>query len=194
MSKAYDRVEWKFVEAMMIQLGFGRRWITWIMRCVKTVTYSFVINGEPVGNLIPSRGLRQGDAISPYLFLLCAEYLSRLLVMAEQQRQIEGIRICSEAPPITHPFFADNSFIFIRAGFRKFVILRNILRLYEQATGQHVSFEKSSASFSKNVHRSLQDGLAAVLGVKRVEKHLKYLGLPMEVGASKVDAFQYLNE
>ncbi|KAL6193839.1 hypothetical protein ACLB2K_034923 [Fragaria x ananassa] len=136
MSKAYDRVEWKFLEAMMIQLGFGKRWITWIMRCVKTVTYSFVINGEPVGNLIPSRGLRQGDAISPYLFLFCAEYLSRLLVMAEQQHQIEGVRICPEAPPITHLFFADDSFIFIRAGFREFIILRNILRLYEKATGQ----------------------------------------------------------
>ena len=79
MSKAYDRVEWAFLEVMMRRLGFSDRWIGLMMICVKTVSYSVLINGEPKGKILPTRGLRQGDLISPYLFLLCVEGLTAML-------------------------------------------------------------------------------------------------------------------
>lgn len=75
------------------------------MACVKTVSYSFILNGEPRGKLLLNRGLRQGDSISPYLFLLCAEGLSRLLRKAEVEDRIHGVSIATGAPPITHFFF-----------------------------------------------------------------------------------------
>lgn len=91
MSKAYDRVKWQFLEVAMHRLGFARRWIKLIMACVQTVSYSVIVNGSPVGRIKPSRGIRQGDPISPYLFLLCAENLSALLFKAEQKGYITGV-------------------------------------------------------------------------------------------------------
>ena len=79
MSKAYNRVEWVFLEKIMQKMGFADKWRALIMKCVTTVSYSIKINGKPRGCIVPSRGIRQGDPLSPYLFLLCVEDLSALI-------------------------------------------------------------------------------------------------------------------
>ena len=78
MSKTYDRVEWRYLEEMMRRMGFQEKWIQLTMICVKTVSYSVFINGKPKGKLFPTRGFCQGDPISLYIFLLCAEGLSTM--------------------------------------------------------------------------------------------------------------------
>ncbi|KAL6141366.1 hypothetical protein ACLB2K_059655 [Fragaria x ananassa] len=142
------------------------------------VSYSFIINGEPVGEVVPSRGLRQGDAISPYLFVICAEFLSRQFAIVEDGDEFQGVRVCTGAPAISHLFFTDESFVFFKAEERGCRKVGSILSRYETLSGQQVSLAKSEIAFSRNVPRWKQDELTAVLGVKRVEKHKKYLGLP----------------
>jgi hypothetical protein len=104
MSKAYDRVEWCFLEAVMRHLGFNERWISLVMMCITSVHYSVLVNGTPCGLIIPSRGIRQGDPISPYLFLLCAEALSSLLTQANQRGLISGVPTSKRGPKISHFF------------------------------------------------------------------------------------------
>ena len=85
------------------------------MECVSTVTYSLLINGEPIGNIKPSRGIRQGDPLSPYLFLLCTEGLHRMIKKATDDGDIQGVSICRNGPKPTHLFFVDDSLLFCRA-------------------------------------------------------------------------------
>ena len=79
ISKAYDRVEWDFLQGIMTKLGFPEKWIQWVMGCVTTPTFSILINGKAYDNIRPFRGIWQGDPLSPYLFLLCAEGFISLL-------------------------------------------------------------------------------------------------------------------
>ncbi|CAM8877429.1 unnamed protein product [Rhodiola kirilowii] len=86
MSKAYDRVEWVFLERMMDAMGFAHEWIKKIMLCVKTVSYKVKVNGSITEEIKPSCGLRQGDPISRYLFLICAEWLTHTLAILPKNR------------------------------------------------------------------------------------------------------------
>ncbi|EPS71400.1 hypothetical protein M569_03359 [Genlisea aurea] len=82
------------------------------MLAITSVSYSLVINGEQVGHIAPKRGLRQGDPLSPFLFLICAEGLSSLLTSAELSNEIKGFRVSRNAPSISHLSFADDVMIF----------------------------------------------------------------------------------
>ena len=93
MSKAYDRVEWQFVVKMMEQMGFCQTWIKWILKCMSSVTFSFNINGESRDFVKPTRGIRQGDPLSPYLFLLVTEGFSNLLKKAMQEQRLIELKV-----------------------------------------------------------------------------------------------------
>lgn len=93
ISKAYDRVDWSFLEEIIHQMGFIDTWINRIMICVKHISFLVLINSELKGCIKASRGLRQGDPLTIYLFLLCIEGLISLLSSAEVEKQITGVRI-----------------------------------------------------------------------------------------------------
>ena len=135
ISKAYDRIDWDYLRDIMVQMGFSSRWVSWIMMCVETVDYSVLFNGASVGPIVPGRGLRQGDPLSPYLFIICAEGLSSLIREAERRNEIRGAMICTGAPIISHLLFADDCFLFFKACESEAIVMKNILATYEAASG-----------------------------------------------------------
>ncbi|GJT02855.1 serine carboxypeptidase-like protein 40 [Tanacetum coccineum] len=130
ISKAYDKVEWHFIRAVLENFGFPTRFTNLIMACVSSVSYSFNINGQVAGHVTPARGLRQGDPISPYLFIMCAGVLSSMIRKSVTQGHIHGVKVCRGAPAISHLFFADDSIFFLRASNAEVINLKNILVRY----------------------------------------------------------------
>lgn len=112
ISKAYDLVNWRYLQDRMRIMGFSEKWVRWIMLCVTTISYSVSFNDTTLGPILPSRGLRQGDPISPYLFLLCVEGISKLLKDAANNEVIHGCKISSTTLSVPHLHFADVSFFF----------------------------------------------------------------------------------
>ncbi|KAL5574544.1 hypothetical protein UlMin_016243 [Ulmus minor] len=144
MEKAYDRVEWDFIQRVMDKLGFSIGWTKKIMACISSVSYSFQFNGQRFGQLNPSRGLRQGDPLSPYLFLLCGEGLSSLLHQYEQSGRLQGLKCGLRGPIISHLLFADDSLLFLEANTTTCAALKEALNIYEVASGQAVNLSKSA--------------------------------------------------
>ena len=150
MSKAFDRVEWIFIEKVMRKMGFNENWINLVMKCITSMFYSVLINGISYGNIIPTRGFRQGDPLSSYLFMLCVEGFLAFIHDAARNNHLNGISICRGAPKITHLFFADDSLILCRANGFECRKLKELLCMYELASGQKINTDKSSIFFSPN--------------------------------------------
>jgi hypothetical protein len=194
MSKAYDRVEWKFLEKMIRKLGFAERWINRVMLCVSSVSYQVRVNGVLTNVIVPERGLRQGDPLSPYLFLLCAEGFSSLLNKAEMEGDLEGIRICNGAPRFNHLLFADDSLVLFKATRESAKSMQNILQLYEVCSGQTINFDKSSVMFSENAKVARRKHVLEELHIRAEARTEEYLGLPVYVGRSRAKTFEYLKD
>ncbi|KAL5740942.1 hypothetical protein ACOSQ2_030122 [Xanthoceras sorbifolium] len=194
MRKAYDRVEWNFLRQMMEKLGFSPGWIDKVMCCVTSASYSFLINGEPRGSVRPSRGLRQGCPLSPYLFLLCAEGLSAMLAQAEHRGSLHGIRVARSAPQVSHLLFADDSLVFVKAEEADCRCLKHVLDSYERASGQAVNYDKSALSFSPNTQLSVRTLVGSLFNIGEVSCHDKYLGLPSAISKNRRNVFANIKE
>ncbi|KAL0355187.1 UNVERIFIED_CONTAM: hypothetical protein Sradi_3965600 [Sesamum radiatum] len=151
ISKAYDRVEWNFLESVLLRIGFNPKFVALIMMCVTSVSFSFLLNGDQFGFLYPERGIRQVDPLSPYLFLFCAEALSHLIRQAEAQGEIQGVSVSLRAPRISHLLFADDTMIFCQTSSEALLAIKEILHKYELASGLKINLSKSAFVFSKNV-------------------------------------------
>jgi hypothetical protein len=165
MSKAYYRLEWGFLEAVMRKMGFAEGWIGLLMSCVWSVSYSILINGQPHGNITPSRGIHQGDPLSLYLFILCAEAMNSLLHFNEREGLLSGIPIAQGGITINHLFFADDNLLFCRANLREWGKIQEVLSCYEDASGQKVNRDKTSYFFSRNTDLARQSSMMGAVGV-----------------------------
>ncbi len=125
--KAYDRVNWGFLESVLSYLGFSSTFTNWILQCITIVSSSDLVNGGKTDQFSPSRGLRQGDPLSPYLFIICQEVLSRLIDQQFILRNISGVSMNVSGPAINHVMFADDLMMFTKANRREVQILNERL-------------------------------------------------------------------
>ncbi|XP_057426510.1 uncharacterized protein LOC130719933 [Lotus japonicus] len=194
MSKAYDRIEWEFLREVLNSMNFPSHFVSLVLKCVSSVKYAILLNGEPRDWFSPHRGLRQGDPVSPYLFILCAEVFAGLIDEQVAQNNIHGIKIARGAPQISHLFFADDSLLFMRANLVEAEHVLTIIKRYEEASGQRVNFDKTELSFSQNVPEQICNQIRNRMDVKVVGSHDKYLGLPTVIGRSKKEVFLKVQE
>ncbi|KAA3485773.1 reverse transcriptase [Gossypium australe] len=192
MSKAYDRVEWNFVKQVMRKMGFADGWIDLIMKCITTASYAVIVNGSRGFSFQPSRGLRQGDPLSLFLFLICSEGLSALMRSAKTSGLIKGAKASRRGPAIYHLLFVDDCILFGEATESGANILKEILKEYANCSGQCVNFDKTTIFYSTNTSAESKEVISSLLGVRSSSNPEKYLGLPNMVGRKKKQAFQNL--
>jgi hypothetical protein len=118
LEKAYDHANWEFLLYLLERSGFGEKWSAWIAFCISTVCYFVLINGAPSRFFSSTRGLRQGDPLSPLLFLLVMEALSKMMSATVDRDLLEGFTVGSRNVAelvVSHLLFADDTLIFCEA-------------------------------------------------------------------------------
>lgn len=140
--KAYDTIEWDFIKEVLQGLNFPEMFINWIMICVTTAKFSLFFNCSPLGFFSNNRGIRQGDPISPYLFVLCLEYFSRLM---KQLRYVNGFRYHAKCKAIdlTHLCFADDMIIVFYADKESVLAIKETVDSFSASSGLCVSLQKT---------------------------------------------------
>lgn len=173
-------------------MGFPPNITNTIMSCITSVSFSILINGHPTDPFNPKRGIRQGDPLSPYIFILCAEVLSGLINKEQRNGHITGVAIATNAPAISHLLYADDSILFCRAKLDEATAIMNVLKTYQQASGQKVNMDKSEMIFSPNISSDFKREFHNKLPIKISSSIQKYLGMPTHFGRSKEQDFNFI--
>jgi hypothetical protein len=181
--KAYDHVDWSFLLYLLRRCGFGEKLCSWIQHCISSVRFSVLINGIPFGFFGSSRGVCQGDPLSPFLFVLVMEAFSRMLGAFTDRGLISGFSVGSSGQDqvtVSHLLFTDDTLVFCGANASQIRHLGALLVRFEAMAGLKV---KLSKLVLVPVGRAANVGqLAGLLGCGYGEVPMKYLGLPL--GAS----------
>ena len=163
--KAYDHVNWDFLDHVLKMKGFRPRWRTWMRGCLSSISYAILVNGNAKGWVKASRGLRQGDPLSPFMFTIVADVLSRMLLRAEERSMLEGFRVGRNRTRVSHLQFADDTIFFSNSCAEELQILKSLLLVFGQIFGLKVNLDKSNL-FDINLDQNHLSRLALMLDCK----------------------------
>ena len=175
--KAYDRLKWSFIRDTLLEICLPQTMVDVVMNCIESAKLSILWNGEPMEFFHPSRGIRQGDPLSPYLYVLCMERLSHLIEREVQLGGWKPVRASRNGPSISHLAFADDLILFSEASEEQSELMMAWLDNFCGASGSKVSIEKSKVYFSPNTHVEVQEAVCRKLGMEATLDFGKYLGV-----------------
>ena len=174
------RLEWGFIREMLIKINLPHNIIKLIMSYVSTVSTSIVVNGGASDQILPSRGLRQGDPISPYIFIICMDFLVQLIEEKCSTNKWKPVRANRSGVAFSHLFFANDLILFAKANPKNCAAIREVLDLFCSKSSQSVNGAKSRVYFSPNVDRDSREDFCAILGFQSTPNLGKYLGIPIK--------------
>lgn len=188
--KAYDLVDRQFLVEVLERFGLNWRWINWVKSCISTPTFLVLVNGASHGFFAASRGLRQGDPLSPFLFIIIAEALRSINQLKENGRW-KGMTITMGLDPITHQQFADDTILFVTACRTKARVIGSFLDSYCKASGQRINWRKSEVFFH-NTQPSLQRDIAKLLDPRVANFPGRFLGMLLFAAINKKSYWENL--
>ena len=180
LEKAYDRLEWHFIRDVLELYRLPPSLIKLIMSCVSSSLIAVLLNGGKLEPFHPSRGIRQGDPLSSYLFIMCMEVLGFLISQRCEENLWDLVRVSRGGQAFSHLFFADDLVLFAKADLRNCNSVRETLDSFCELSGQKVSLEKSKVYFSPNTSPESREEMCGVLGIHSTPNLGKYLGFPIK--------------
>ena len=192
LEKAYDNLEWSFIRDMLIRFNFPLDIIDIIMSCIFTVSTSILFNGEALDPIYPSRGIRQGDLLSSYLFILCMELLGQLIQEKCSLKLWQPIKASRSGLAFSHLLFADDLVFFARVDYINCGAIRDVMDEFCSVSGQSISESKSKVYFSPNVDRDTRESLCDILGFSSIPNLGKYLGFPLKHLRTSAQDFNFI--
>ena len=173
--KAFDSVSWDFVLQVLNHMGFSVQWLSWISAIFSSSRVSVLVNGAPTDEFVPSRGLRQGDPLSPLLFNLVGEAFSRLITKASDLNVLSGIALPRCEVPISHLQFADDVVMFLEADKNSIVGVKRVLQCFQIVSGLKINFAKSCL-YGYSLDEDIVKSWANILGCSVGRGAMSYLG------------------
>lgn len=191
--KAYDSVDWGFLEYLIYRVGMCAKWVAWMKACVCGGSMSILVNGSPTEEISIHRGLKQGDPLSPFLFLLVAEGFSGLMRKAREINLVEGFQIGANSLEVTHLQYAEDTLCIGKATVENLSAMKSILRGFEMVSGLKINFFKSSL-IGVNVREDFMEMACNFLNCSRGSVPFNYLGLPVGANGRSMSTWEPLVE
>ncbi|KAL9676312.1 hypothetical protein QQ045_004526 [Rhodiola kirilowii] len=194
MSKAYDRISWRFIIKMLSAWGFSNKWIDLVYRNISNCWYSMIWNGSSYGFFKSNRGVRQGDPLSPTLFILAMEFLSRLINTSIQKNTITPYKVEGFKAHVHHLMYADDLLIFSNGHLKSVEMLMKIINNFCDLSGEKMNPSKSKIFFSKHIGMDRRKRI--LMGTKFLEGTfpMNYLGAPLFLGRARIAYFKTLED
>ena len=194
LAKAYDRLEWPFIHKVLKAFHFPQMLIDLIMSCISSTSITILFNGGKLNPFKPSRGLRQGDPLSPYLFIPYMEYLGFLINKSCMEKKWVPMRASKENVEISHLFFTDDLMLFAKANKVGDKAIMGVFAKFCDESGQLISVEKSWIYFSPNIQDGVKDRICTSLGIQATTCLGKYLGMPLKHKGTARAQYNYIAE